>query len=272
MQNIINLIESGDITNNDLLTKLIEYENEQVNDYNKLIDKNHELQQSVDDIQHTLEMQHEALLLQDENEKILRANEKDFEAANKSLTAGIKALEDKAMQAIAIAKERKTAAETAEHQLKVARKEIKAFKEQVKRNKAAMSVRDAKLAKLEKQATEHRKSAKTMGELVQIASIENEQLLMFPTRQIVNGKRQSVLLYTNGSGCYLTAHLVDGQPAFSNFINKDCNLAERTKQMIINNCMDASPRIQEISAQWLYKVNIMQNCDVKLDDMQLIKA
>ena len=250
MQNIINQIQSGDINTNQLLQQLTTYESKAVDDFNESLDRNDAIAKELESAHYTLKKQHEAILKQVDNEEIYKDNQAYYQSVNKAMIDSCK---------------------VSDHKLSVEKKEHKAAKEQIKRNKAAATMKDKKIDALTKQLDKLKTNQKSMGELVQIAHIEDEQLLMFPTRQIVNGKRSAVLLYTNGNGCYLTGHLVGEKAAFSTFIKRDSKLADKTKIMIENNSMKPSERIEEIAGKWLYKINVMQNCDIKAEDLTLIK-
>ena len=129
MKNIIELIQSGDITNNKILQLLLEYNNKNVDEFNESLERNDSLAAELESAKFTLNKQHEALLKQDSNEKILKANQLDYERANK--------------QMIGLCK-------VADHKLAVEKKEHKAAKEQIKRNKAAATLKDKKIAALNK--------------------------------------------------------------------------------------------------------------------------
>ena len=41
--------------------------------------------------------------------------------------------------------------------------------------------------------------------------------------------------------------------------------------MIENNSMNPSEKIQEIASAWLYKVNVIQDCEIKIEDLNRVK-
>ena len=74
MQNIINDIQSGDITGNKLIELLVKHEDKNVDDYNEIHDTLILRDKALTEQSAILEKQHLALLKQDGDKKIFEAN------------------------------------------------------------------------------------------------------------------------------------------------------------------------------------------------------
>ena len=92
MQNIIEQLQSGDITNNQLLQQLTTYENKVVDEYNEVIEAIEDRNTKLEEHSMVLEKQDQALRKQQSNEKTLIKNQDDlkkqsvaFQLSNKTL-------------------------------------------------------------------------------------------------------------------------------------------------------------------------------------------
>lgn len=247
MQDIINKIQSGDITDNQLLKALTDYENKTVDEYNEIVDaveaQNNVIDQQAAEIKRgaeVLEKQHLALLKTEENKKIFLANEESLKKQSIQFQVECKNLK---------------------HQISVLKKETKAQKEQTKRNKQALKVRDEKIKRLEK-SKGNKFATDKLQELNCIYSKGKDVLLIYPSLLTadIDGvrKRQVSLLYTNRNGCFVTAFLdKDNKVCFSHFINDDADISERTRSLINKNTMRVSSEAAEFAENWLYRVNVV---------------
>ena len=93
MQNIINAIQSGDITNNKLLQELTTYNDKVVEEFNEVMDALEERNGTLAEQTHVLKKQHEALLKQDSDKEIFKANQESMEKQSVSLLLKNKGLE-----------------------------------------------------------------------------------------------------------------------------------------------------------------------------------
>lgn len=242
MQEIINKIQNGEITDNQLLQALSSYNDQQVDEYNEIVELMEKQSQKLEEQGHALETQHQALLKTREDRRIYIANEESLKK-----------------QSVAFQIENKKL----EHQISVLRKEAKTAKEQIKRNKSAIAARDAKIKKLEKSNPSNKETTK-MGELNCVYSKGKDVLLVYPSLLTlgVDGekKEQVSLLYTDRSGSFITAFLDNNnEVAFSHFINQDAEISDRTRSLIHKNCIKISEEAGKFAETWLYKVNVMQN-------------
>lgn len=246
-------------TINEIAAILSAHESKSVDEYNSICDvveardsTIEKLEQSLAEQSNILVKQHDALLVQDKNKSTLLLNQDSLKHQLVSLQLSNKTLE---------------------HQIKVLKKEAKAAKEQITRNKAALKVRDSKISKLEK------KKPNTDGiqPLVTIYSKGSDVLLIYPSKLTlgVNGvkQEQTVLLYTNRCGAFVTAFLDnDNEVAFSSFINKESEIADRTKALINKNTMQVSDEAAKFAQDWLIRVNLVQKQVINPVDMACFKA
>jgi len=242
MQNIIN----------EITEKLAEYESKSVDDYNEIHDTLLLRDKALAEQYEVLEKQHLALLKQDADKKIFLKNEGDLKN-----------------QSIAFQVENKNL----KHQLAVMKKEAKASKEQIKRNKAALAQRDAKLKKVSKPIKE---GGIKLHELNTIYCKGEDVLLIYPSKLTlgIDGVKQEqiALLYTDRKGCFTTAFLNnDDEVAFSTFIDDKADISEQTKKLINKNCMKISDESAEFAQQWLYRVNRVQNMNLNQFDLTCFK-
>jgi len=153
------------------------------------------------------------------------------------------------------------------------KKEAKASKEQIKRNKSALAQRDAKLKKLGKLTKE---SGIKLHELNTVYCKGDDVLLIYPTKLTlgIDGVKQEqiALLYTDRKGCYTTAFLNnDDKVAFTTFISDTADISDQTRKLINKNCMSVSDDAAEFAQQWLYRVNRAQNMKLNAFDIACIK-
>jgi hypothetical protein len=233
---------------NEIAEKLSAYESKAVDEYNEVIDaledRNTKLQEQSD----VLEKQHQAL-------KVIDRDTKKLAEVNEQLKKQIV--------------NEKLANSSLKHMLDVAKKELKSLKSQVKRNKAAMKAKDAKLAKLEKFKG---KTEDEITPLQTIYSTENDILQIYPQQLElgIEGKKrkQVALLYTDRKGCFITCCLDnDNEVAFSSFINHGADIAERTRALINKNTMQVPNCVAEFAQQWLYRVNVIQKMKIERIDL-----
>ncbi len=249
MQNILELIQSGDITTNKLLQSLVQHEDKQVEEFNEVITTLEERDTQLQEHSDILAKQHEALLKQEKDKKTLIANEQDLKR-----------------QSVSFQQENKTL----RHQLEVAKKEAKATKEQTKRNKAAMKVKDQKIAAFGK-----KKAPAQDGQLHPLNTVYcvGESVLLIypqPLELGIDGtkSKQITLLYTNRKGCFLTTYLDnENNVAFSHFINEDADISDRTRKLIIKNTLGIPDDVAEFAQSWLYRVNIVQKMNLEPLDL-----
>jgi hypothetical protein len=252
MQNIINAIQSGDITNNKLLQDLTIYNDKVVDEFDEVMDALENRNTSLDEQSHVLKKQHEALLKQDSDKKIFLKNEDDLKK-----------------QSIAFQVENKNL----KHQLSVMKKEAKASKEQIKRNKAALAVRDSKLKKVNSHTKE---TGIKLHELNTIYCKGEDVLLIYPTKLTlgIDGVKQEqiALLYTDRKGCFTTAFLDNNdEVSFSTFISDKADISDQTRKLINKNCMNISDDAAEFAQQFLYRVNRVQNMKLNQFDLTCFK-
>ena len=248
MQELINKINSGELSNKQIIEELVVFNDKTVDEYNEACDiiensRAHleELEKTNAEYEHTLKMQHEALLKLKTNQDLIK---------NKTTIY-------------------KNKAESLEHQLSVMRKENKSQREQIKRNKAAIKQRDAKLAKLEKFKGKKEDTVKPMKT---VYMRDNHILQVYPSR--IEGKfgDQVVLLYSPMNGCYITCFLGENNElTHSSFINSDSTASERTKTLIKNNTMQIPDDVKDFAVSWLYRINIKQKMILAPSDLKLTK-
>jgi len=252
MENILKAIQSGDMTDNKLLELLVKHEDKNVDDYNEIHDTLILRDKALTEQSAILKKQHEALLKQDGDKKIFQANEQSLKT-----------------QSIAFQVEN----ENLKHQLSVMKKEAKASKEQIKRNKAAIAQRDAKLKKASKPTKE---TGIKLHELNTIYCKGEDVLLIYPTKLTLGiddvKQEQIALLYTNRKGCFTTAFLDNNdEVAFSTFIDDKAEISEQTRKLINKNCMQISDDAAEFAQQFLYRVNRVQNMKLNQFDLTCFK-
>ncbi len=250
MQNIINKIQSGEITNSQLLTELVNYDNKSSDEYNEIVGILESRDKSIAELEHVASKQHEAMLTQRSNEEIYKKNQIDLKKQS-------------------IAYQQKN--QQLEHQLSVVKKEQKKQREQIKRNKSAMAQRDARIKKLEKQSKQDARGAK-LHPLTTIYSKGESVLQVYPQplELGIDGKqsKQIALLYTNRKGCFVTAFLDNNhEVAFSSFVNQDAEIADRTRALIQKNTMQVPNEVAEFCQTWLYRVNIINKMSLNEMDM-----
>lgn len=256
MQNIIEKIQSGDITNNQLLKSLTTYENKTVDEYNEVIEALEDRNTKLDEQCHVLEKQHQAIQKQQSNEKTL-----------------IKNVDDLKKQSVAFQLSNKTNEKT----IAVLRKEAKAAKEQQKRNLAAAKIKDSKIKKLESELAKVKATGNQLGALHNIYDKGDDVLLVYPTKLTlgVDGQRkeQACLLYTNRLGAFVTVFLDnDNEVAFSAFVNDRDSVNERTLAQIDKHCMKPSPDAAAFAEQWLIRINIQQKGVIRPVDLTNLKG
>ena len=255
MQNIINKIQSGDISQNFLIDALIQHENKTVDEFNEVMDALDDRNNKIEEQNHILKTQHEALLKQDKDKKIFIANQDDLKKQS-------------------VLFQQKAA--NLEHQLKVARKELKTSKEQIKRNKKSMLAKDAKIKKLEGKSKSKAITDETLQPLTTVYSKGEDILLIWPNQLElgVNGNKtqQTVLLFTDRQGCYVTCFLDENnEVGFSTPIRNDAEISDRTKLIIQKNCLQVSNETAEFAQDWLYRVNVIQKGVIKPIDLTCFK-
>ena len=253
MQKIINAIQSGDITNNKLLQELTVYNDKVVDEFNEVMKALEDRNTSLEDQTHVLKKQHEALVKQDSDKKIFVANEESLKKQSVAFQ-----LENKGLK----------------HQIAVLKKEAKAQREQVKRNQAANKAKDAKIKRLGKQQGG---DDSKLQPLTTVYSNESEVLLIWPSQLElgVNGKKskQTVLLFTDREGCYVTCFLDENQEVgFTTPIKNDAVISDQTRKLIQKNCMNMSDECAEFAQAWLYRLNIIQKGVIKPVDMTCFRG
>ena len=239
MQKIINSIQAGDITDNNLLQALLKYGNESADQFNEVCDELEKRNTTLEEQSNILEKQHMALQKQDNDKKTFIKNEESLKKQSVTFQ-----LEN----------------QTLKHQLQVMKKEAKAAKEQTARNKASIKQRDAKIKKLEKKPVAGKPE---LSPLTTVYCKGEDVLLIYPSRLTigVNGekKEQVVLLYTNRKGSFATCFLDNNnEVAFSTFINDSSDISLQTKKLIEKNCMQVSDEAAEFAQTYLYRVNVIQ--------------
>lgn len=256
MQNIINKIQSGDISQNFLIDALIQHENKSVDEFNEVMDALDDRNSKLEEQNYILEKQNEALQVQEKNKAVLLKNEDDLKKQS-------------------VLFQQKAA--NLEHQLKVARKELKASKEQIKRNKKSMTAKDARIKRLERQGKGKVITDETLQPLTTVYSKDEDVLLIWPSQLElgVNGKKskQTALLFTDRQGCYVTCFLDENnEVGFSTPIRNDAEISDRTKLIIQKNCIQVSNETAEFAQDWLYRVNVIQNGVIKPIDLTCFKG
>ena len=246
MQNIINNLD--DWNKKTLIAELVAFNDKTVDEYNEaceIVENNQayiaEIESKNTDCMAALAKQHEALIMLKKNKDTL---------LNRTTIAQNKC-------------------DSLEHQLSVLRKESKAQREQIKRNKAAIKQRDAKLSKLEKFKGKKEDTVKPMKT---VYLRDTHVLQVYPSR--IEGKfgDQVVLLYSPMNGCYVTCYLDENNElSHSSFINDDSKASERTIALINNNTMQIPDDVKEFAAVWLYRVNVKQKRTLMTSDLQLTK-
>ena len=255
MQNIINKIQSGDITNNQLLQDLTVYNDKVVDEFDEVMDALDDINSKLEEQNYILEKQNEALQVQEKNKAVLLKNEEDLKKQS-------------------VLFQQKAA--NLEHQLKVTRKELKTSKEQIKRNKAGIAQRDAKIKKLESKSKGKVITDETLQPLTTVYSKDEDVLLIWPSQLElgVNGKKskQTALLFTDRQGCYVTCFLDENnEVGFSTPIRNDAEISDRTKLIIQKNCLQVSNETAEFAQDWLYRVNVIQKGIIKPIDLTCFK-
>lgn len=249
MQNIIEKIQNGDITDNELLTAIVANENKHVDEYNNVSTLLGLRDEEITNQNYTLLMQDKAIRKQVDNETIFKKNQTDIKK-----------------QSVAFQLENKTL----KHQLAVLKKEAKATKEQTKRNKASNNALTAKIERLQKSKPKTDKTA--LHEMACVYSKGRDVLLVYPAKLElgIEDKRQDqvVLLYTDRKGCFVTVFLDnEDEVSCSSYINDDANVADRTKVLIRKNSMTISKEAAEFAQTWLIRVNRMQNMQIQPIDL-----
>lgn len=252
MQNIIDMIQNGDITNNQLLQKLTTLHNDNCDEVDGLQTLLSLKDKALEEQSYILVKQNEALQVQDKNKSTLLLNEQSLKQQSVSFQLECKNLK---------------------HKLNVLTNEAKAAREQTKRNKAAIKLRDDKIARLEKAKSE---DVNLLGSLATVYSKGDDVLLIYPARLTVgvDGKRQeqAVLLYSNREGCFVTCFLDnDDEVACSTFINNDAPIKEQTRALINKHTMSMSDEAAVFAQSWLYRVNRVQGMKINKIDMACFK-
>ena len=157
-----------------------------------------------------------------------------------------------------------------EHALKISDKNVKALKANNAKHKASNDVLRKRVTNLQSENKNHcdniqKSKMEVQADWITIYSNSNlESLILHPQRHDVHSKEEHpdgsvVLLYTNNTGTYLTcAYSTQYGAAFSSFLNRDNNLADRTKNILMKNSIKPSIQIIEFAKKWLKKVNIDQ--------------
>ena len=251
MQNIIEKIQDGDITNNKLLQELTTYENKVVDEYNAVIDAIEERNTQLEEHSHVLEKQDQAIRKQQENEKTLLKNQEDLKKQSIAFQ-----LSDK----------------TKEKQIIVLRKEAKAAKEQQKRNLAAAKAKDARIKKLEAELAKTKKADNQISPLNTIYSKGQDVLLIYPSKLTIgvdgSKKEHTCLLYTDRLGSFVTVFLDnENEVAFSSYVKDRDSVNSRTLALIDKHCMAVSEEAAKFAEEWLYRVNILNKGVINPIDM-----
>lgn len=237
-----------------ITAQLVEHENKSVEEFNAVFDENETLRKSLSDAEHVLMVQNEAITKQAKSESNLKLS-----------------LDDLKKQSVAFQLENKTLM----HQIIAMRKEARAQREQVKRNKAANTTLKARVERLQK--TKAADGTNTISNLTCIYSVGDDALFVFPNPLTigVDGTvdKQVILLYTNHSGCFVSVFLdSNDEVGASTFINKDSDIADRTKELIKKNTMQISDTAAEYAEQWLIRVNRHQRGRVNDIDLVCMKG
>lgn len=171
--------------------------------------------------------------------------------------------------------------ETTARMLKVANKDLKQIKVNLVNQKKNNDTLSKKVTRLTKENKELATSGNSNGGVIPplncVYSVDNEMLLIFPQRHVMhNGDsmiEQTVLLYTDLRGVYLTACLDDSYEAvFSSPLKPDCGLSERTVETYRKNSIRPSDEARQFASAWLYRVNVEQNMKVERVDMITFKG
>ena len=253
MQNIIDKIQTGDISNNQLLQQLTTYNDKTVDEFNEVVDKVEELSDSLESQNNILVKQHAALLKQDNDKKIFQANEESLKK-----------------QSVAYQLEN----QTLKRQIVIMKKDTKAIKEQVTRLKASSKLRDSKIKKLEK-AKASKKDTK-MDALDTIYCKNQDVLVVYPAKLLLgfedSKQQQVVLLYTDRKGCFVTCFLnSDNEAAFSSFIDEDAGISDQTRKLINKNTLQVPDDVAEFAQQWLYRINVIQKMEINAIDLVCVR-
>ena len=231
-----------------LSEQFLTFANDQTDEYNGIMDIVDSKNNDIQDKDNVLANQHKARLVQQEHErKILDANKllnnqsRIYDNENKAL----------------------------KHQLDVLKKEAKTQKEQTKRNQKSIKAKEARIAKLEK----GNKSDLQLQQLTTVYHKGNDQLIIWPRSMkigIVGDEwEQTVLLYTNSRGCFVTLFLDrENEAHCSTFMNDFSGTKDQTRKLINKNTMQVPEEVAEFAKNWMYKVNVMN--DGKLEPIDLI--
>ena len=162
--------------------------------------------------------------------------------------------------------------------LKVANKDLKQVKSNLanqKKNNDTLSKRCTRLTKENKELSTKRDYQSEVGQIPQfpcVYKVGYEALYIFPQRHIMNNGdsvvEQTVLLYTDMRGVYLTTCLSDDfEAVFSSPLKPECKLSDRTVETYRKNSISPSDEVRAYASQWLYRVNIEQKMKVERADM-----
>ena len=163
--------------------------------------------------------------------------------------------------------------DTVDKQLKVAQKELKKLKKLSSGHKASNDTLRKANARLTAQLKEkpNYNATDDLPQLNFIYQVNDEVLIVYPQRHKMNNGtqivEQTVLLYSDMRGVYLTVCLDENNNAvFSSPLNPN-TLSERTLATIEKNMISPSKEAQAYATQWLYRVNIEQKMKVERFDL-----
>ena len=175
---------------------------------------------------------------------------------------------------------------TTDHQLQQMSKELKELKAANKKLKAASSEKQKKIDRLSKTKQKNDPLAvdkngfinHELGHLYTIYQSDDEVLQIYPHELTLSHKdgyssKQIPLIYSDKSGSYISAVLgEDNEVEWSSVAKFEDDTPERTQKLVKKFLMlKPSERVQEIAKNWLYKVNVMQSRKIKLVDVQANK-
>ncbi len=219
--------------------------------------------------QETLDKQHQAIKILDASELKMRKAMEEYKASTVSLGSKVKQLE---------------------HSLAVSQKEAKEWREKAKRNQKANAEKQKQLDRLKKlnSGTVSEQGVKFDRKTGYVTNLDmvgmwclhqganGETLHVSPYVMKVSGefaaqKNQIPVLYTNGNGTYITGIIMDdGEIGWSHSLTFPDGTAERTQKLALKYEARPSKAIGEVAKQWLFKVNIEQKANLKVEDLQKI--
>lgn len=163
---------------------------------------------------------------------------------------------------------------TVDKKYKVTQTELKKLKKLSAGHKSSNDTLRKQVARLTKELKEERTGKGKTGDIPQLNTIyevDDEVLIVYPQRHKMNNGdslvEQTVLLYTDMRGVYLTVCLDDdNQAVFSSPLNKG-GLSDRTVATYRKHSISPSETVRDYATQWLYRVNVGQNMKVERFDL-----